>query len=121
MFPGKKSLWWQRCLPTNPFIGASVYPLNRYFVGGSLEPIHGFFVTLGPVFGSQTSLPEDYPYKLGQQVTTATAPAIPDSSRFRVGGFVMVGFDTSLFKEIFKLLLSSPGVIKTIGTPAGSQ
>ncbi|MGA9057776.1 MAG: hypothetical protein WB763_14835, partial [Terriglobia bacterium] len=85
MFPGVKAPWWQRYLPTEPFLGASVYPLNHYFVGGSLEPIHGFNLTLGPVFGSQASLPPQY--TPGEQVTGTTAPTVPISSRFRKCGF----------------------------------
>jgi hypothetical protein len=115
MFPGKKPPWWQSYLPTEPFLGASVYPLSHYFVGGSLEPLHGFFLTLGPVFGSQTCLPKNWQYAPGQQVTQTSTPTIPSSSHFRKGAFVMAGFDTSLFKAIFGGLWSN---VTSVGTPS---
>ncbi len=109
MFPGAKSKWWQR---SGPFLGASAYPLNHYFLGCSLEPLHGLNLTLGPVFGSQTRLPNNYTQG---PVTAATAPTIPSSSGFRAGVFVMVGFDTSMFKAIFGSLW---GNVTSVGAAA---
>ena len=116
MFPGVKRPWWEKYLPTSPFLGASVFPLNHYLVGGSLEPLRGFNLTLGPVFGAQTSLPP--PYTVGEQVSATSTPALPTSSRFRTGAFAMAGFDTSLFKAIFGSLWSN---VTNVGTPPSAS
>jgi hypothetical protein len=113
MFPGVKSKWWQR---SGPFLGASVYPLNHYFFGASLEPIHGFNLTLGPVFGSQMSSPAQY--TVGEQVSAAAAPTLPSSSKFHAGAFVMVGFDTSIFQAVFGSLWSN---VTSVGTPPAAH
>lgn len=114
MFPGARRSWYTRYLPTSPFFGASVFPLNQYFYGGAAEPLRGFNITVGGVYGSQTSLPRSWSFQPGDQVTAPTVPTVPSATRFRNGVFFMLGCDTSLFQAIFGSIWTN---VTTIGAP----
>ncbi len=102
------------------FLGASVYPLNHYYVGLSEEGLlRGLSVTSGFAYGSENVLPSNFPYKPGTVVTAA--PTLSTSTRFRNGFFVMVGFHTSLFKAIFSgSAFQNTSSIGTAGSPSAT-
>jgi len=101
------------------FLGASVYPLNHYYVGLSEEGLlRGLSISGGFAYGSQNVLPSNFSYKPGAVVTAA--PTLSTSTRFRNGFFVMVGFHTSLFKAIFSGSAFQNTTIGTAGSPSGT-
>ena len=101
------------------FLGASAYPLNHYYVGGSEEGLlRGLSITGGFAYGSQNILPSNFPYKPGTVVTAA--PTLSTSTRFQKGFFLMVGFHTSLFKAIFSGSAFQGTTIGTAGSPSGT-
>jgi hypothetical protein len=97
--------------------GASVFPLNQYFIGPSVEPKRGFMLGAGYVIGSQPSLPSST--YVGQSLgptttatgTAITAPALSTNSVFKSGFFFTVGFDINIFQAIF-------GKVNNVGTPS---
>jgi hypothetical protein len=101
------------------FVGASAYPLNHYFGGLSEEPVRGFSITAGIVYGSETTLPSNSPYTIGSVVQST--PSSLTSSSLRPGFFVMFGFHTSLFGAVFNGSVFQNALnIGTAGTPAPS-
>jgi hypothetical protein len=101
------------------FLGASVYPLNHYYVGLAEEGLlRGLSISTGLAYGSQNELPSNFPYKPGTVVTAA--PTLFTSTRFKNGFFVMVGFHTSLFKAIFSGSAFQNTTVGTAGSPSGS-
>jgi hypothetical protein len=89
-------------------VGASVYPLNQYYVGLSVEPVHGFTLGAGFVAGSQQKLPSGYGVGtyLGNNATGSATPTISTSSSFHGGAFLMLGFDINIFQTFFSSVTS---------------
>ena len=101
------------------FIGVAAYPLNHYFFGLSGEPKPGFNLTAGAVVGSINVLPDSFGYQVGSYSTAN--PTVPSATRFKVGFFVMFGFDTSLFKSIFNLsAFQGTGLASVVGAPTST-
>ncbi len=114
MFPGKN-----RPIP-GLFIGSSAYPLNHYFVGTTVEPERGFNISAGVVFGSENILPSSFGYQAGSYASVH--PSIPTSTKFKTGVFFMIGFDTSLFGQIFNgSIFKSVLSVGTAGSPPASS
>jgi hypothetical protein len=110
MFPGHQKL------TPGLFLGAAAYPPNHYFVGTTIEPERGFNISAGAVFGSQTILPSSFAYTPGSYASVN--PSIPTSTKFKTGFFIMIGFDTSLFGQIFNgSIFQSVLSIGTAGSP----
>jgi hypothetical protein len=114
MYPGAKTTNWDKLGP-GLVIGASVYPLQRYYIGLGLEPIRGVTFAGGFVLGEQTRLPSNGPapnqYYPGGQLSAST---LPSASAFRKGAFFMVGFDWNIFQALFS------GVTTLGAPPSGS-
>jgi hypothetical protein len=103
-------------------LGASVYPLNQYYLGLAFEPKHGITIGAGLATGSAQRLPpSDYvneylgptqiPGTNGSPPTPVSAPPLSPGTVFHYSGFVMVGFDINIFQAIF-------GKLSIVGTPS---
>jgi len=111
------------------FIGAAAYPLDHYFLGGNVEPIHGMSFFGGLAFGAETTLPRNSPYQIGSVAQGTAPPALTTSTSMHTGVFVGVAFHTSLFGSIFNgsvfqnvLSIGTAGSSKPSSTPSsGSQ
>ena len=132
MYPGVRRTWQNRFLPSGVVFGASVDPLNQYFLGLAAEPIRGFTYSFGGTVGQQNRLPlGQYPGQpvgytgSGGTTPTYTAPTLGSASGFRAGAFAMVAFDLNLFQTVFSKAfggatsLGPPGAGTTTTTTGG--
>jgi hypothetical protein len=102
-------------------LGASVYPLNQYYLGLAIEPKHGITIGAGFAVGSEQRLPpSNYvgQYLGPTQILTpsgtlapVSAPTLNTDTAFRKGGFIMIGFDINIFQAIFSQ-------VANVGTPS---
>jgi len=108
-------------------LGASVYPLNQYYLGLALEPKHGITIGGGIAWGAEQSLsPPNYVGQLlgpteilntsgsNSTIVAVPAPTIQTSTVFHKSGFLIVGFDINIFQAIF-------GKVANVGTPPASS
>jgi hypothetical protein len=88
----------------------------RHRILNGFKSLRGFDISAGAVFGSQTILPSTFAYTPGSYASVN--PSIPTSTKFKPGFFFMIGFDTSLFGQIFNgSIFQSVLSIGTAGSP----
>ena len=102
--------------PPELYLAASAYPINRYYLGLTEEPLQGFHFSGGIAGAVLSSTPASSGYTAG--TVSISNSAIPTTSHFRGGAFIEIGFDTSLFGQIFNGNILSN--ILTLGSAGGT-
>lgn len=121
---GARDMFKSRMAWTPPelYLAASAYPVNHYYAGLSEEPLQGFHLSGGIAGAVQSSISTGSGFTVG--AVSLSNPTIPTTSHFKGGFFIEVGFDTSLFGQIFSKnafnnvlsLGSAGGVAQTAAT-----
>lgn len=98
---GARDMFASRMVLSRPelYLAASAYPVNHYFLGLSEEPLQGFHFSGGISGAVQSSISRSSGFTVG--TVSLSNSAIPTTSHFKHGYFIEVGFDTSLFGQIF--------------------
>jgi hypothetical protein len=121
---GARDMFKSRMAWTPPelYLAASAYPVNHYYLGLSEEPLQGFHFSGGIAGAVSSSISPGAGFNVGS--VSLSNPTIPTTSHFKGGFFIEVGFDTSLFGQIFSKsafssvlsLGSAGGVAQTAAT-----